>query len=75
MKLPFAINSYLFCTLMFVSPVLALPDWPLPDGVKTVSVNGYEMAYQETGSGVPIVLVHGTLNDYRVLAGPGSRVR
>jgi len=51
---------------MFASPVQALPDWPLPDGVKTVSVNDYEMAYQETGSGIPIVLVHGTLNDYRV---------
>ena len=39
--------------------------WQLPPGVTTIEVNGYEMAYQETGSGTPIVLVHGMLNDYR----------
>jgi len=65
-KLRLAIGWYLFCMFMFASPVQALPDWPLPDGVKTISVNDYEIAYQEPGSGIPIVLVHGTLNDYRV---------
>jgi pimeloyl-ACP methyl ester carboxylesterase len=29
-------------------------------------VNGYRMAYQETGSGTPVVLVHGSLSDYRL---------
>ncbi len=43
----------------------AAPSWPIPDGVKTVQVNGYPMAYQETGTGAPLVLVHGALNDYR----------
>ena len=53
---------------MFVMPVLAAPKWPLPEGVKSVEVNSYDMAYQEAGSGVPLVLVHGSINDYRVWA-------
>lgn len=40
--------------------------WPIPLDAKTVVVNGYPMAYQEFGAGPPIVLVHGSLNDYRV---------
>jgi len=48
-----------------VSPLHAAPKWPLPDGVKSVEVNGYDMAYQEAGSGAPLVLVHGALVDYR----------
>lgn len=39
--------------------------WPLPEGVKAVEVNGYPMAYQDSGSGTPLILVHGSLNDYR----------
>ena len=39
--------------------------WPLPEGIKSVEVNGYPMAYHESGSGMPLILVHGTLNDYR----------
>jgi esterase len=31
----------------------------------TLRVNGYDMAFVERGSGVPLVLVHGTLGDYR----------
>lgn len=48
-------------------PLQAAPGWPIPEGLKTIDVNGYEMAYQETGdrSGVPLVLIHGSLNDYR----------
>src|SRR5262245_1433478 len=52
--------------LMFALPVQAAPEWPLPEGIKTVTVNSYDMAYQESGSGLPLVLVHGALNDYRV---------
>jgi len=33
--------------------------------VRTLAVNGYEMTYCERGHGVPLVLVHGSLNDYR----------
>jgi pimeloyl-ACP methyl ester carboxylesterase len=39
--------------------------WPLPAGVQSMHVNGYPMAYVEHGSGVPVVLVHGTNGDYR----------
>ncbi len=31
----------------------------------TMRVNGYDMAYVERGTGVPLLLVHGTLGDYR----------
>lgn len=41
------------------------PTWQIPEGIKTVDVNGYHMAYQETGSGIPIVLIPGAMSDYR----------
>jgi pimeloyl-ACP methyl ester carboxylesterase len=44
---------------------LQQPEWPLPPGVKTLTVNGYPMAYVERGSGPTLVLVPGSLNDYR----------
>jgi pimeloyl-ACP methyl ester carboxylesterase len=34
----------------------------------SLTVNGYEMAYAEAGSGATVVLVHGSLNDYRYWA-------
>lgn len=39
--------------------------WNLPPDVKTAEVNGYEMAYVERGAGPPVLLVHGTVMDYR----------
>lgn len=33
--------------------------------VKTVKANGVELAYAEAGAGAPVVLVHGSLCDYR----------
>ncbi len=39
--------------------------WTLPAGVKTITVNGYPMAYFESGSGPTLVFVHGSLGDYR----------
>ena len=48
------------------SAPLVLPrSWVLPEGVKTLAVNGYEMAYTERGSGPPVVLVHGAGWDFR----------
>jgi esterase len=39
--------------------------WHLPPQVKTLPINGYEMAYLERGTGNPMVLVHGGVSDYR----------
>ena len=39
--------------------------WALPPGVKTLEVNGYPMAFFESGMGQPVVLVHGSGTDYR----------
>lgn len=73
------------CRLAIAEPTPAaaektvLPVWKLPEGVKTLSVNGYPMAYEERGSGPTIVLVHGSLSDYRYwtpqLASLSSRYR
>jgi esterase len=35
----------------------------------TLRVNGYDMAFVERGAGAPLLLVHGTLCDYRYWAG------
>jgi esterase len=42
------------------------PRWPIPSGVRWIEVNGYPMAYQDNGSGVPLILVHGAFWDYRL---------
>ena len=41
------------------------PTWSIPEGIKTIEVNGYHMAYQEAGSGTPLVLLHHHPADYR----------
>jgi len=41
------------------------PSWPIPSEIKWEAVNGYPMAYRDAGNGTPIVLVHGSTNDYR----------
>jgi esterase len=46
-----------------------LRTWDLPQGVKALRVNGYDMAYVERGEGPPVVMVHGALSDFRYLAG------
>ena len=33
--------------------------------IKNVRVNGVELHYLEKGSGIPVVLIHGGLGDYR----------
>ena len=47
------------------APLVSPRSWLLPEGVKTLAVNGYEMAYTERGSGPPVVLVHGAGWDFR----------
>ncbi len=43
--------------------------WELPAGAKSLEVNGYEMAYVERGTGESVLLVHGTLSDFRAFSG------
>ena len=40
--------------------------WPMPPDVKSIEINGYPMAYRELGIGDPVVLIHGSIGDYRV---------
>jgi pimeloyl-ACP methyl ester carboxylesterase len=42
------------------------PNWPIPPELKWEAINGYPMAYRDAGEGTPIVLVHGSTNDYRI---------
>lgn len=37
----------------------------MSDALKTARVNGYDLAYVDAGVGEPVVLVHGSLCDYR----------
>ena len=37
-----------------------------PSQLKKVRVNGVELHYQENGKGVPVIFVHGGLDDYRM---------
>jgi pimeloyl-ACP methyl ester carboxylesterase len=39
--------------------------WTLPAGIKTLEVNGYPMAFLDSGTGESVVLVHGSGTDYR----------
>jgi esterase len=52
-----------------------LSDEPI---MQTLHVNGYDMAYLEVGTGLPLVCVHGTLGDFRTwyaVLGPLSQKR
>jgi len=42
--------------------------WSIPDGVKSMTVNGYDMAYIEKGTGTTVIFVHGAASDYRYMA-------
>jgi len=50
--------------VMMFTIMTSLADEWIPK-VKTVRVNGYDMAYVESGKGAPLILVHGGLSDYR----------
>jgi len=61
-------RQVLFCCVVFVllsaSGISTQADDSSPE-VKKLDIGGYEMAYVERGSGVPVVFVHGTVSDYR----------
>lgn len=60
--------SFLFavCTSTPLWAQVVKPSWPIPSDLKWEAVNGYPMAYRDAGGGTPIVLVHGSTNDYRI---------
>jgi pimeloyl-ACP methyl ester carboxylesterase len=58
-------NATLARKAAFAPASAARPAWALPPGVATVAVNGYPMAYLQRGAGEIVVLVHGSLSDYR----------
>lgn len=39
--------------------------WPIPPGLKTAEINNYPLTYAEQGAGPPLILVHGSITDYR----------
>lgn len=39
--------------------------WPQPPGVKFFDLGGYPLAYLEAGKGAPLLLIHGSMSDYR----------
>ncbi len=44
------------------------PAWDRPPDVRFADVDGYPLAFLEAGAGAPIVLVHGSMSDYRAWA-------
>ena len=41
------------------------PSWPIPPDAKWELINGYPLTYRDEGHGTPIVLIHGSVTDYR----------
>ncbi len=41
------------------------PAWQIPEDLKVADIGGYPMAYQDVGSGEPVLFVHGSMTDYR----------
>lgn len=39
--------------------------WPVPPGIDTIDIDGYPLAVRQEGSGQPLLLLHGSLGDYR----------
>ena len=69
MNIFLAFGRFLFISLMALALVVGSEAQASEtDVVKTLRVNGYDLSYIERGSGIPIVLVHGSLNDYRIWA-------
>jgi Predicted hydrolases or acyltransferases (alpha/beta hydrolase superfamily) len=42
-----------------------MDSWEVPAGARSISIEGYPLTYTEAGDGEPLLLIHGSLNDYR----------
>ena len=51
------------------------PKWPIPSDVKWIEVNGYPMAYQDSGAGEPLVLTSPSTVISPCLMAPSRRTR
>ena len=40
--------------------------WPIPSDLQVIEINAYPLTFLERGSGTPLILVHGSVADYRV---------
>ena len=49
----------------FLPQPLLAQESPSPTSLKTIRVNGVELHYLDQGTGVPVIFVHGGLEDYR----------
>ena len=62
-------NKLILCCIFLSTHIGAQevrqPPWPMPLGVDHVWINHYPMAYQQHGRGEAVVLVHGSMGDYR----------
>ncbi|MDT8383908.1 MAG: alpha/beta hydrolase [Gammaproteobacteria bacterium] len=62
MHLPTSVHIVVAAISIYATTALA-DEWR-PE-VKTLRVNNYDMSYVERGSSAPLVLIHGSLSDYR----------
>jgi pimeloyl-ACP methyl ester carboxylesterase len=53
-----------YALLVLLLVVIGAPERPEAQ-VKTIAVGGTELAYLDMGQGPPVVMVHGTISDYR----------
>ena len=53
-----------YALLVLLLVVIGAPERPEAQ-VKTIAVGGSELAYLDMGQGPPVVMVHGTISDYR----------
>jgi pimeloyl-ACP methyl ester carboxylesterase len=62
-----AVTRLIICFVLgaFLSQPLLAQESPSPGSLKPIRVNGVELHYLDQGTGVPVIFVHGGLEDYR----------
>lgn len=74
MPIPFASALRLSCAALITALAAGCQTptpltWPVPEGSKTMPINGYPMTYAEAGRGQTVVFLPGILCDYRCFQG------